>query len=175
VAAIDPSPRKADHLRIAAGPGVLHRRGSGLEELRLRHRALPGRNLDDVSLETDVVGARLAAPLLISAMTGGTAEATELNDRLARAAAECGVGMTLGSGRALLDDPDLLRTYRGATRPPLLLANCANSTRTADLSMKALPPTLNASFKPCPLRWRSSSSSVRAARLMTWAFASHGR
>ena len=115
--------RKADHLRIAAGPGVAHRRGSGLDELRLRHRALPGRDLADVSLETDLLGARLAAPLLVSAMTGGTEAATGLNDRLARAAAECGVGMTLGSGRALLDDPALLRTYLGDARPPLLLAN----------------------------------------------------
>ena len=31
--------------------------------------------------------------------------------------------MVLGSGRALLDDPSLLPTYRGAARPPLLLAN----------------------------------------------------
>jgi isopentenyl-diphosphate delta-isomerase len=42
-----------------------------------------------------------------------------------RAAAEHGIALVLGSGRRLLDDPDLLRTYRpaGAERPPLLLAN----------------------------------------------------
>ena len=49
----------------------------------------------------------------------------ELNRRLARAAAEHGIALVLGSGRALLDDPALLPTYRaaGAGRPPLLLAN----------------------------------------------------
>ena len=59
-------------------------------------------------------------------MTGGTAEAERVNARLAEAAAEHGVGLTLGSGRALLDDPSLLGTYRparGPARPPLLLAN----------------------------------------------------
>ncbi|MBA2347775.1 MAG: type 2 isopentenyl-diphosphate Delta-isomerase [Solirubrobacterales bacterium] len=119
-----PAPdRKADHLRIAAEPGVLGGIGTGLEPLRLRHRALPERDLADVHLETELLGVRLQAPLFVSAMTGGTPEAERINGELARAAAEHGVALTLGSGRALLDDPDLLRTYRSAARPPLLLAN----------------------------------------------------
>jgi isopentenyl-diphosphate delta-isomerase len=123
--------RKADHLQIAAGDGVVHHMPSGLEEVRLRHRALPGRDLVDVDLGISLLGARLEAPLIVSAMTGGTDAATEVNDRLARAAADHGVGMVLGSGRALLDDPDLLRTYRSAARPPLLLANLGTAALTA--------------------------------------------
>jgi isopentenyl-diphosphate Delta-isomerase len=124
----DPLPaggRKADHLRIAGEPGVAHARSTGLEAVRLRHRALPGRALAAVGLETELLGARLAAPLVVSAMTGGTGEAARLNRRLAAAAAGHGVALVLGSGRALLDDPSLLPTYRppGAARPPLLLAN----------------------------------------------------
>jgi isopentenyl-diphosphate Delta-isomerase len=115
--------RKAEHLSIAAGPGVDHRSGTGLDDVRLRHRALPGRDLTDVSLATELLGATLGAPLVVSAMTGGTDAATAVNDELARAAAAHGVAMVLGSGRALLDDPSLLRTYRGSARPPLLLAN----------------------------------------------------
>jgi len=115
--------RKAEHLAIAAGAGVAHTTGTGLDGLRLRHRALPGRDLDDVSLETGLLGARLGAPLLVSAMTGGTEQAAAVNARLARAACEHGLAMVLGSGRALLEDPDLLSTYRSADRPPLLLAN----------------------------------------------------
>ena len=118
-----PGARKADHLRIAAGGDVVHRRGTGLDAIRLRHRALPERNLDDVTLGVDLLGAHLAAPLFVSAMTGGTREARAINDRLAHAAVEHGIAMTLGSGRALLDDPSLLRTYRSRDRPPLLLAN----------------------------------------------------
>ena len=37
--------RKADHLRIAAGADVAHTGGTGLERFRLRHRALPERDL----------------------------------------------------------------------------------------------------------------------------------
>ncbi len=122
-APLPPPNRKADHLRIAAEPGVVGSSGTGLERLRLRHRALPERDLADVGLATTLLGVELQAPIFVSAMTGGTAEAERINADLARAAAEHGVALTLGSGRPLLDDPDLLRTYRSAARPPLLLAN----------------------------------------------------
>ncbi len=124
--------RKADHLKIAAGDGVAHRISTGLEEVRLRHRALPPGDLDDVDLGIELLGARLDAPLVVSAMTGGTPGATEVNDRLAQAAAEHGVAMVLGSGRALLDDPALLRTYRGPSRPPLLLGNLGSAALTPE-------------------------------------------
>src|SRR4051812_28293664 len=128
----DPSARKADHLRIAGAPGVLHRRATGLDAIRLRHRALPERDLRDVSLATTLVGAPLRAPVVVSAMTGGTRAAAHVNERLADAAAEHGVAMVLGSGRVLLDDPSLLPTYRpSATRPPLLLANLGGAQLTA--------------------------------------------
>ena len=58
--------RKADHLRIAAGDGIAHAGASGLADVRLRHRALPGRDLDDVDLTTELLGATLQAPLVIS-------------------------------------------------------------------------------------------------------------
>jgi isopentenyl-diphosphate Delta-isomerase len=124
----DPPPtggRKADHLRIAGQPGVEHAAPTGLEHVRLRHRALPTGALAGVGLEADLLGARLAAPVLVSAMTGGTAGAATVNRRLTAAAAEHGIALVLGSGRALLEDPSLLPTYRppGAARPPLLLAN----------------------------------------------------
>lgn len=115
--------RKNDHLRVASGPGVTHVSGPGISGARLRHRALPGRDLEDVSLETRLLGRTLAAPLIVSAMTGGTPDAGRINDRLAEAAAAAGIGMALGSGRALLADPSLLGTYRSAVRPPLLLGN----------------------------------------------------
>ena len=115
--------RKADHLRIAAGSDVAHTRGTGLDRYRLRHRALPERDLAGVSLASDLLGARLGAPIVISAMTGGTPEAEIVNARLARAACEHGLALVLGSGRALLDDPERLSTYRSADRPPLLLGN----------------------------------------------------
>ena len=141
MALTDPVPgprRKAEHLRIAAGAGVSHAGATGLQRVRLRHRALPERDLGDVSLRTTLLGVELRAPLVVSAMTGGTPEAAEINGRLAHAAAEHGIALALGSGRVLLDAPELLPTYRNGARPPLLLANLgAGEVRRADGPQRA--------------------------------------
>lgn len=117
------SRRKDDHLRAAADDASLHHEATGLRAFRLRHRALPGRDLADVTLATTLLGRCLGAPLLVSCMTGGSERARTVNERLAAVAADAGLAMGLGSGRALLEDPELLPTFRTSARPPLLLAN----------------------------------------------------
>src|ERR1700752_749274 len=91
--------RKADHLRIAAEPGIEHAGGAGLGAVRLRHRAPPQRDLAPVGLPGALLGAGLGAPLVISAMTGGTQEQGGVNARLPAAAAEHRIALVLGSGR----------------------------------------------------------------------------
>ena len=49
------------------------------------------------------LGKNLSLPLWISSMTGGTAEARNINTNLAKACQEFGMGMGLGSCRSLLD------------------------------------------------------------------------
>lgn len=118
--------RKDEHLTLAVRADAVHPGDAGLDGLRLRHRALPERDLDEVDLETELLGRRLRAPVLVSAMTGGTSAAGEVNLALARAASEHGVGLALGSGRVLLDEPRLASTFFDpdlAARPPLLAAN----------------------------------------------------
>src|SRR4051794_1127765 len=95
----DGAQRKADHLRIAAGSGIEHAAGTGLDRVRLRHRALPERALGSVRLDATVLGRRLRAPLLISAITGGTDEAAVINDRLIRAAGAHGPRRAVRPGR----------------------------------------------------------------------------
>ena len=67
--------RKDDHLTVAAKDDILHLSRGGFERYRLRHRALPGRDLAEVDASVEVFGRRLAAPLLIASMTGGTERA----------------------------------------------------------------------------------------------------
>src|SRR3954466_6972813 len=132
--------RKAEHLRIAGAAGVEHHIPTGLNDVRLQHRALPERRLADVRLDAEVLGRPLAAPLLISAMTGGTPDAKEVHGALVAAAAAKRIGLVLGSGRRLLEDPGLLHTYlpKGSMRPPLLLANIgAAQVRSADAPARA--------------------------------------
>lgn len=104
--------RKADHLRINLENDVAAKGfTSGYEMWQFEHCALPEIDLDDVDLHAALLGKPLATPLLVSCMTGGTPEAGTINRRLARVAQRCGLAMGLGSGRALLEHPELLETF----------------------------------------------------------------
>lgn len=112
VSAHEHSGRKADHIRIAieeeVGFGTLT---TGLERYRFVHQALPEIDLDAVDTATTVFGRRLAAPILISCMTGGVAKGGLINRTLAAAAQHNGVAIGVGSQRAALDDPALAETF----------------------------------------------------------------
>lgn len=118
--------RKADHLRINLEQDVAGERiDTGFAGYRFVHHALPELDLADVSCATTVLGKALAAPVLISCMTGGTPEAGRINAVLAETAAELGLPMGLGSGRALLEQRDAERSFQVRSRAPdvLLFAN----------------------------------------------------
>lgn len=118
--------RKADHLRINVGEDVGGKGiTNGFEAYAFVHNALPEIDLDEVDLSTRFLNRRLGAPLLISCMTGGVAEATRINRALARVAQEFGLAMGLGSGRALLESPASLETFDVRKFAPdvVLLAN----------------------------------------------------
>ncbi|MBM4364236.1 MAG: type 2 isopentenyl-diphosphate Delta-isomerase, partial [Deltaproteobacteria bacterium] len=118
--------RKVDHLDLATSGEVGFRRtGTLLEDVRLVHDALPELSLDEVDLSVRVLGKRLRAPLVIAAMTGGTARARRINEELAAIAEERGYGFGLGSQRAMLKDPASAESYRVRERAPsaLLLGN----------------------------------------------------
>jgi isopentenyl-diphosphate delta-isomerase len=99
---------------------------TGLGGYAFEYDALPEIDLDEVDLTTTVLGRELRAPIVIGAMTGGTDRAGRINERLARAAARVGVGMALGSQRAMIVRPELTATFavKGAAPDlPLLLGN----------------------------------------------------
>ena len=119
------SSRKSDHIRINVDEDVDSSLSTGLEHYRFIHRALPELDLEIVDTSSYVFGKRLKAPLLISSMTGGTPEATAINQILAEAAQTTGVAMGLGSLRAAIENPDLAITYQVRHIAPdcLLFAN----------------------------------------------------
>jgi isopentenyl-diphosphate delta-isomerase len=117
--------RKADHIRINLEEDVRSGLTTGLERYHLVHQALP--ELDLAAVDTGVTwfGKPLAAPLLISSMTGGTPEAQRINHTLAEAAQAAGIAMGLGSQRAAVEDPALATTFQVRSAAPdiLLFAN----------------------------------------------------
>jgi len=118
--------RKSDHIRINLQEDVDFKHVStGFERYRFIHCAMPDFDLESVDTSVTLLGRRLAAPLLISSMTGGTPEASAINQRLAEAAQAAGIGMGLGSQRAAIENPTLADTYQVRRVAPdiLLLAN----------------------------------------------------
>ena len=118
--------RKSEHLSINLEKDVsFPRLTTGLERFRFEHNALPNISLDDVDLSTVFLSKRLHLPLLISSMTGGTAEAQRINLHLAEGAQTAGIAMGLGSLRAALEAPHLADTFRVRHLAPdiLLFAN----------------------------------------------------
>ncbi len=114
--------RKADHIRINLEEDVRSGLTTGLERYRFVHQALPELNLAEVDTRVTWFGKTLAAPLLISSMTGGTEAAAAINHTLAAAAQAAGIAMGLGSQRAAVENPALAATFQvRAVAPDILL------------------------------------------------------
>ena len=123
--------RKDSHLSISLNENIEYYslNSNGFSHYRFDHDALPEINFESIQLETTLLGKKLAAPLIIGAMTGGTDRAREMNRRVALAAEHCQVGFALGSQRKLVEAPDnlkILKSYtvrKFAPRLPLLFGN----------------------------------------------------
>ncbi len=118
--------RKADHIRINLEEDVQFRGlTTGLERYHFVHQALPELDLEAIDTRVTVFGRELAAPILVSSMTGGTPEAREINRRLAEAAQARGLAMGVGSQRVGVEDPETVETFQVRDVAPdvLLLAN----------------------------------------------------
>lgn len=119
------SQRKSDHIRINLREDVQSALTTGLENYRFDHQALPECNLEDVDTRTVFLNKQLAAPILISSMTGGSAEAAQINLTLAEAAEQTQIAMGLGSQRVAIEYPEYAYTFQVRRVAPhiLLFAN----------------------------------------------------
>ena len=118
--------RKADHLRLCIEEDVQFRETtSGLERYRFAHCCLPELDRADIDLTTTFLGKKLAAPLLISSMTGGTELAKTINYRLADVAQKHQIAMGVGSQRIIIENPQLADPFAVRRLAPdiLLFAN----------------------------------------------------
>jgi len=103
--------RKVDHLRICLERDVQSLTPTGLEDIRLIHAAAPEINLDDVDIRCTFLGHKLHGPLMVTAITGGIAEATPINRNIAEAVEKLGLAMGVGSQRAAIEDAALADSF----------------------------------------------------------------
>ncbi len=104
--------RKQRHIRISLEENVESEIPTGFGDINLVHRALPEIDLSDVDASVELLGRRLSAPIIISAITGGTEEARKINGTLARVAQRTGIGIGVGSQRIAIQQPEVEGTFR---------------------------------------------------------------
>lgn len=100
--------RKADHLDVVLTRDVQAARTlTGLDQVVFAHVALPELQFDEIDLSMPFLGRRIAAPLLISSMTGGPRASEAINRAIAEAANSIGIPFGVGSQRIALETSGL--------------------------------------------------------------------
>jgi isopentenyl-diphosphate delta-isomerase len=133
------SSRKDDHVRICMERDVEADKSNGFERYDLEHRALPELKLSEVNTSTDFMGKRFRIPFFIEAMTGGSKGTESINKNLARAAQETGIGMGVGSQRAMLEDSSLACTYQVRdVAPDIFLIGNVGAAQLSGYSVKEI-------------------------------------
>ncbi|MFM2303303.1 MAG: hypothetical protein RLZZ135_712 [Cyanobacteriota bacterium] len=118
--------RKAEHIRICLESDVqFPAQASGFDRYQFVHSCLPELDYQEIDITTNLFGKQLGAPILISSMTGGTAQAKEINYRLAEVAQEYKLAMGVGSQRVAIEQPQVADTFQVRRIAPdiLLFAN----------------------------------------------------
>ena len=102
--------RKDEHVKISLEKDVAAEHNYW-DDVKLKHNALPELNKNEIDLSTKLFGKKLGAPLIIAGMTGGYDKGKTINENLSAAAEKYQLGMGVGSQRAALEKPDLVKTY----------------------------------------------------------------
>lgn len=124
--------RKLEHIRYALetgfGPVSTH-----FEDIRILNKCLPEINPADIFLSLELFSKKLAAPLLIDAITGGTDAVTEINKNIAVLADAVGIAMAVGSQYGAV------RTGEGSESYEIIRKYNPNGIIFANISALATP------------------------------------
>ncbi|MDK2795339.1 MAG: isopentenyl-diphosphate Delta-isomerase [Archaeoglobaceae archaeon] len=104
------SKRKIDHIKICLQEEV-ESGYTGLEDVMLIHEAIPDLDFSEIDCSTRFLNKKLSFPFLIASMTGGHEETARINENLAIAVEETGIGMGVGSQRAALEEKSVVETF----------------------------------------------------------------
>jgi len=98
--------RKSQHIDLCRSQDVeASDRFTGFERVHFIPEALPNTSIDRLDTKISFLGGSFDYPILITGMTGGVEQGTEINRRLAAAAAHFRIPMGIGSQRIALENP----------------------------------------------------------------------
>lgn len=118
--------RKLQHIHQALRLHKVCESETLLADVKLLHNCLPELGLSDIDLSMEFLGKRIAAPVLINALTGGSDDVCEYNRRLAMLAARLNIPMAVGSQFSAVEKQDMRYTFeivRKLNPTGVLLAN----------------------------------------------------
>ena len=114
--------RKLKHVDACLRDEVNYQtRSTGFEHYDLSYNALPESHLGRIDTSCSFIAKRLSAPVLIGAMTGGAEKSRCINQNLALAAEELGLGLMLGSQRVMLELPEARASFAVRNFAPNIL------------------------------------------------------
>ena len=138
--------RKSEHIKICLDQFAQAKKVTpGFEDIHFIHKALPEINKKEIDLSTEFLGHKLAAPIIVGAMTGGTSEAAEINSVIAETVESLQIGMGVGSQRAALEDQDLEKTFaiaRQKAPTAFLIANIGGVQLVNGYGVKEIKQTI---------------------------------
>ncbi len=138
--------RKKEHLELCAKKDVtFHDKTTLLEDVELSYKSLPELSMKEIDLSTNFLGKKFSFPFLASAITGGAQVSKKVNLEIATACQELGIGMGLGSMRAMIQQPSLMETYFVRdVAPDIFLAGNIGAAQLKEFTPDAVNEALDA-------------------------------
>jgi isopentenyl-diphosphate delta-isomerase len=141
--------RKSDHLSLSLSEKNEALGGSGIDRIHLIHEAVPDIDFNQISISQTILGLKMPTPFLVSSMTAGHKDASQVNHVLAEAAAKNGWLMGVGSQRRQLFDPSAKQEWVNLRKkvPNVKMLGNLGLSQLSDISIdqvKALIDTLEA-------------------------------
>jgi len=107
--------RKFDHIKICSEHPLelitYTQRKTLLECIELLPSDFPQKSPEEIETKTQFLSTTINAPIMVSAITGGTDEGEKFNRTIASICQSIGIPFAFGSGRIMIDDPSTAKSF----------------------------------------------------------------
>lgn len=110
------SNRKIEHVEICLYENVEGFTSTLLDNVVLIHQAMPKISFSDVNTKTKFFKKEISAPLMVTGMTGGTADLGKINETIAEVIEELGLAMGVGSQRIAIENSSAEDSFKIARK-----------------------------------------------------------